>query len=194
MGRDADVDREDFEEGVRHVADTAMRSSLRAMRVESLLRAVVRALAERGELDVDAFERALGQPPGQPAGAAPRLAVALGKPIDKYAVASPPDLDCAALFPVCQARCCMLVFPLTPQDLDEGRLAWRYHQPYEIAHAADERCVHQDRATGGCTVYEQRPAICRHYDCRQDPRIWLDFERRIPAPLDAVRPRLPVLP
>jgi hypothetical protein len=31
-------------------------------------------------------------------------------------------------------------------------------------------------------VYEHRPAICRTYDCRKDPRIWIDFEKRIPAP------------
>lgn len=193
MGRDAAVDREDFEEAVRHVADGAMRASLRASRVEALLRAVVRALVERGELDPAAFERALGEPPGRPPDAPPPLAVAIGRPIDKYGVASPADLDCAALFPICQARCCMLVFPLTAQDLDEGEVALSYAHPYEIAHAADGRCVHQDRATGGCTVYEHRPAICRHYDCRGDRRIWLDFERRIPAPLDAVRPRLPVV-
>jgi hypothetical protein len=33
--------------------------------------------------------------------------------------------------------------------------------------------------------------MCRGYDCREDRRIWLDFEKRIPAPdLAAVVPPL----
>ena len=185
-----EVGREDFEQAVRFVADGAMHAAHRATRVEALLRSVVRALVEAGELDVDAFERNLKAPAPRPRppGASERLALEFGKPVDKHAVASPPDLDCAALFPICRARCCMLTFALGPQDLDEGRVAWSYGQPYRIAPGADHRCVHQDRATGGCTVYEHRPAVCRSYDCRKDPRIWEDFERRIPAPLEAVLP------
>jgi Fe-S-cluster containining protein len=180
------VPREDFGAAVRFVADGAMHGTHRAARVEGLLRAVVRALAESGQLDIDAFERHLKQPPPRPKD---RAALELGAPVDKYTVSPPPDLDCAALIPICGARCCMLTFSLGSPDLEESRLAWSYEQPYRIAaSAADHRCVHQDRATGGCTVYEHRPAICRSYDCRTDARIWQDFERRIPAPLEAVLP------
>jgi hypothetical protein len=177
--------REDFEVAVRVVADGAMRASHRAVRVEALLRSVVRALAERGQLDVAAFERNLMQRPARearPADAPARVALEVGPPADKYAVPSPPDLDCAARLPLCGARCCTLTFALGPEDLEEGQVAWSYARPYRIAHGADHRCVHQDRETGGCTVYEHRPAVCRRYDCRDDQRIWLDFERRIPAP------------
>jgi hypothetical protein len=108
----------------------------------------------------------------------------LGTDGDKYAAtaASPP---CAELFPICGARCCGLRFPLTSQDLDEGVIRWDHAQPYLIRHA-DGACVHQDRATGACGEYARRPAICRTYDCRDDPRIWLDFAARIPAPLAAL--------
>jgi hypothetical protein len=37
--------------------------------------------------------------------------------------------------------------------------------------------VHNDRRTGGCTVYADRPAICRRWSCANDARIWKDFER-----------------
>jgi hypothetical protein len=188
------VGREDFEVAIRHVADVSMRSAHRAARIEALLRSVVRAMVESRVLDLEAFERNLAAPTPTPTPTpAPRSpgrpAISLGQPVDKYAVRTPPDLDCAALLPICGARCCMLTFPLAPQDLDEGQVAWSYGQPYEIARAADHRCVHQDRATGGCTVYGHRPAVCRTYDCRQDPRVWEDFERRIPAPRDAVLPK-----
>ena len=39
-----------------------------------------------------------------------------------------------------------------------------------------------DRCTRGCTIYRQRPVPCRGYDCREDARIWLDFEKCIPNP------------
>jgi hypothetical protein len=37
--------------------------------------------------------------------------------------------------------------------------------------------------SGGCTVYDDRPGTCREYDCREDKRVWIDYEKRIPAPL-----------
>ena len=87
--------------------------------------------------------------------------------------------------PDCGARCCNLRHPLTSQDLDEGVIRWDHGQPYLIKHEAG-RCVHQDAPTGQCTSYAQRPATCRTYDCRGDRRIWLDYDRRFPAPLDAL--------
>jgi hypothetical protein len=101
--------------------------------------------------------------------------------VDKYAMPNA-DVDCAALMPICHARCCSLSFELTTQDLDEGRVLWEATAPYLIRHEADGLCSHLDRKSGGCTIYEQRPATCRGYDCRGDARIWLDFEKRILAP------------
>ncbi|HVV86838.1 MAG TPA: YkgJ family cysteine cluster protein [Kofleriaceae bacterium] len=104
-----------------------------------------------------------------------------GELVDKYAM---PPLDgppCGELIPICGARCCTFDFALTPQDLDEGVIAWDRDRPYLIRHGDDGACVHQDRATGFCGAYEHRPAICRRYDCREDPRIWADYEARILA-------------
>lgn len=101
---------------------------------------------------------------------------------DKYALRDPPDIDCGSLMPLCQGRCCSFLFHLSFQDLDEGSVRWDYERPYQIRTEPDGRCTHQIEQ-GRCEVYRQRPATCRSYDCRQDPRVWLDFERRIPAPL-----------
>jgi Putative zinc- or iron-chelating domain len=97
---------------------------------------------------------------------------------DKRAVASP-DVDCASLVALCKVRCCRtLDVELSREDLDDG-LRWEIEAPYLLARGSDG-CTYL--AESGCTVYERRPAICRSYDCRQDPRIWVDFENRIPAP------------
>jgi hypothetical protein len=78
-----------------------------------------------------------------------------------------------------------MIFPLSTTDLDEGVIRWDYGQPYMIRQrASDGYCVHNDPASRGCTVHAQRPATCRRYDCRNDTRVWLDFEARIPAPMD----------
>jgi hypothetical protein len=177
----------DLEAALRAVHAMAMQSGHTADRVEALLMALIKALLDAGQLERAAFDRALADRQ-----AAPRQrsgpVVELAAPLDKHQVKSPPDLDCAALLPLCQARCCRLSVLLSPQDLEEGRLSWDYGRPFRLARGADGACVHQDQASGGCTVYGVRPAACRRYDCRKDPRIWVDFERRIVAPLEALSP------
>lgn len=101
--------------------------------------------------------------------------------LDKYAVPCP-DIPCAELLPLCKARCCTLVFALSTQDLDEGIVRWEYGRPYRNQRRPDTYCVHNQPGTFGCQVYEHRPAPCRSFDCRNDRRIWLDYEQRIPAP------------
>jgi hypothetical protein len=97
---------------------------------------------------------------------------------DKYDLRDLPDIDCAAHYHLCQARCCRFTFPLTRQDLVEGVVRWDPEHPYRIQQN-EGVCVH--RNGHACSVYEDRPGICRTYDCRRDKRIWIDYERRIPA-------------
>ncbi len=106
--------------------------------------------------------------------------VQLARFADKYEIeaAAPP---CAELLPICQAACCRFDVVLSTQDLDEGVLRWDYGRPYLLRRADDGWCAHHDRATGACRVHGQRPAVCREYSCRDDPRIWADFERRVLA-------------
>lgn len=101
---------------------------------------------------------------------------------DKYAVENS-QVDCAALMHLCHGRCCSFNIPLSQQDLDEGKLAWRIREPYLLAQSEAGYCVYQDLATGFCGTYDARPATCRAYDCRHDTRVWLDFEARLPAPM-----------
>lgn len=114
--------------------------------------------------------------------AGPIRSVRLHPYVDKHAVVSQP-IDCAARLHLCKARCCTLTIELTAADIDEGILKWDLEQPYLLAKDADGQCRYLERATGGCTVYEHRPAMCRAYDCRHDRRVWLDFEARVPAPM-----------
>lgn len=99
---------------------------------------------------------------------------------DKYAHRGN-DIDCAARIHLCKAACCRLDFALSKQDLDEGVVRWDVGRPYRIRQREDGWCGHCDRATKACGVHAQRPLVCRQYDCRDDARIWDDFEKRIPS-------------
>ena len=183
------ITREELHASLRFVHAMAVQGAEQVERIDAVLAALVRALLDSGALDrrrVDALlplasaqvsERARGE-----------VGVDVAPAADKYAVAPPVDLDCGALISLCKGRCCRLTFPLSFQDLDEGGIQWSYARPYRIRQRDDGYCVHSDRATRQCAVYQRRPAVCRSYDCRRDPRIWTDFERRIPAPDDAIRP------
>jgi hypothetical protein len=111
--------------------------------------------------------------------------------VSKYAVENGPEIDCANRISLCDAACCKMHFPLTTEDLQEGKIRWDVGHPYVIAQGDDGWCVHLDRQTRTCGVYEARPSACRTYDCRGDSRIWLDFEKRIinPQIKDAQWPR-----
>ncbi|HEX2688829.1 MAG TPA: YkgJ family cysteine cluster protein [Kofleriaceae bacterium] len=98
---------------------------------------------------------------------------------DKYAIASP-EIDCAARIPLCGARCCSFDVSLSAQDVAEHSVPFDIHKPYMLPRDHG-RCVCMND-DGACTIYERRPGACRAYDCRHDPRVWIDFEARIPAP------------
>ncbi|WP_158892911.1 YkgJ family cysteine cluster protein [Amycolatopsis anabasis] len=92
-------------------------------------------------------------------------------------VEEPEPVDCAARMHVCHAVCCKLDFPLSVSEIEAGAARWDLGRPYFIRHESDGGCTHNDRETGHCGIYDDRPAVCHRYSCRQDERIWKDFDR-----------------
>ena len=110
-----------------------------------------------------------------------RSTVRLSVVTDKYSK-DVPDIDCAAHLHLCEARCCRFEVSLSPQDVRDG-IPFKLDEPYALPRDPyTKKCVCMD-AGGACTVYEKRPAPCRVYDCRNDSRVWIDFEAKIPAPM-----------
>ncbi|NVB78951.1 MAG: YkgJ family cysteine cluster protein [Kofleriaceae bacterium] len=107
---------------------------------------------------------------------------------DKYEVESP-DVDCASLIHLCGARCCSFEVALSPQDIAEKIVPFVVDKPYLLPRdPMTKKCACMD-GQGACTIYQHRPATCRTYDCREDARVWIDYEARVPAPLPAsIRP------
>ena len=102
--------------------------------------------------------------------------------VSKYELTGGPVIDCEARLPLCGAACCKLPLALSTEDVRERVVRWNLGHPYMIDRGADGYCVHLDRQTHRCGVYQQRPIPCRGNDCRNDRRIWLDFEARIVNP------------
>jgi Putative zinc- or iron-chelating domain len=151
----------------------------------STVRALVDLLVERGVLDPDALE-------ARRQDAADRLQRhyrerGMGVAVQefeggKYHFPGGAVIDCDNRIPLCGAACCKLPFALSREDIREGVVRWDLGRPYMIAQDPDHTCVHLDRRTRRCGVYEQRPVPCRGYDCRNDTRIWLDFDNRVVNP------------
>lgn len=142
--------------------------------------AMLDLLLGKGLLTVAEFQRARADSEQAMSRRGRRLRVLLGDDDHRWDAFPRPDIDCASLLHLCKARCCTFRFALSRQDLDAGVVRWDYEEPYMIAQK-DGYCAHIDRATHGCTAYEHRPVPCRLFDCRDDRRIWIDFEQRIPA-------------
>lgn len=90
-----------------------------------------------------------------------------------------PPVNCAERMHVCHAVCCKLNFALTLGEVDAGKVKWDLGYPFLLRHNAEGKCVHNDKETGGCRVYEDRPGVCRRYSCVNDKRIWKDFDNMV---------------
>jgi hypothetical protein len=101
---------------------------------------------------------------------------------DKHQIESPP-VPCGELLPLCKGRCCTFSIALSPQDINEGKLKWDLYEPYALAKDNRTGYCREMRFDGGCSCYDDRPATCRAYDCRDDRRVWIDYDKRIAAPM-----------
>ncbi len=98
---------------------------------------------------------------------------------DKYALTDLPVINCAERIHLCHAACCALRFPLSRQDVEQGIVRWDLGRPYWNLRNGTGYCVHWQVGSAQCGVYKDRPAPCRLYSCRDDKRIWKDFEAMI---------------
>lgn len=101
---------------------------------------------------------------------------------DKYTFTESVAIDCANRVQHCKGSCCRLPFALSRQDVREGIVRWDLGRPYLIEHGVDGYCTHLEQGNCGCSIYAHRPVPCRGYDCRNDQRIWVDFDQMIPNP------------
>lgn len=183
--RPAEDLREEVARGLLYTHSRANANSSKLLEVAAFSYALIELLAERGlitvaELDERKVEvgRRLAEKFAETG-----MGVALTNE-DRDAGGAPlnAEIDCESRLPLCRAACCKLRFALTARDVEAGRVKWNLGQPYMIRQGDDGYCHHLDRAGQCCGIYEDRPFVCRAYDCRTDKRIWEDFERGVVSP------------
>lgn len=178
------IEPEDIELGLRFSHTVGMQTKQRLAELAASFYAMLETFVANGVLPLDEYERRREETVRREVARLRREAlVVLNNVPDKYAMEGLPEIDCEARIPLCGARCCTLHFALAAQDLDERVVRWDYAHPYRIAQREDGYCVHNDPDNHACMIYPQRPGFCRGYDCREDKRIWLDFDKRIPTPV-----------
>lgn len=77
-------------------------------------------------------------------------------------------LDCEAGRAMgCRSFCCRLIVRLKKGEALPG------HEPGKKfcvdKSPSDGLCVYFDRESGRCEIWDERPTICREYDCNYDP-------------------------
>jgi Fe-S-cluster containining protein len=86
-------------------------------------------------------------------------------------------VNCKERIHICKAICCKLSFPLTVQEIESGVLKWSLGKPYYNRRCTNGYCYHI-QTNNVCSVYQQRPSVCRKYTCANDKRIWKDFDKK----------------
>lgn len=182
MGRDEAPTVAELEEALRQLHRMEMQTKLHLERVESLVQAAIKVLHRAEIVHEEAIVAEAAEQRMKIVDERREDArVVLGPDVDKHAV-EVPKIDCASLMHLCKARCCRWSVPLDFTDIEDG-LRWEYARPYELRRRKEDGyCVYSEPKTHRCNCYDKRPSICRSYDCRNDKRVWEDFEAKKPAP------------
>jgi hypothetical protein len=177
--------REEVAQGFLYAHSRANINSSKLLEVASFSYALIEVLAERGIITIGELNEKKDQVNKRLAEkfAEKGMGVALAaeeKDADGTSLST--EIDCENRLHLCHAACCRLRFALTARDVEKGQIKWNLGQPYMIRQGSDGYCYHIDRDARHCGIYEDRPFVCRAYDCRKDQRIWQDFEQRIISP------------
>jgi len=177
--------RDEVAAGLRYTHFRADANTSKLLEIASFLYAAIDLLSKKGLLDITELDERKKEAATQLVEkfAERGMGVVYQKPeYDKYSFEGGVKIDCENRLHLCRAACCKLRFALSKQDVEEGIMRWDFSAPYLIAHEPDGYCQHLDQEKKCCSVYEHRPIPCRGYNCRDDRRIWLDFDHRIINP------------
>jgi len=67
----------------------------------------------------------------------------------------------------CATFCCRLLVRLKPHEREEANGPGIVAKGF-VDKDGEGLCVHLNRQTWACEIWEQRPEICREYDCNSD--------------------------
>jgi len=171
---------EDIKKLLRENAEANERNEQMLAEFASMFETLLTVLQKKGELDEGHLRLIAKLRKRARVVSEPQLE--LSSYSNKYEVVNS-HVDCENRMHLCHGRCCSFNVKLSKQDLKEGKLEWRIDEPYLLEQTPQGYCVYQVAETGFCGNYQYRPGPCREYDCRDDARVWIDFDKMIPAPM-----------
>jgi hypothetical protein len=177
--------RQQVAEGLLYAHSRLNANTGKTLEAASFLYALIELLSERGFISIEELDerkRVVGQRLAKQFSDKGMGVMLQDSEYDKYTFQGGVKIDCENRIHLCKAACCRLPFALSKQDVREGIVRWNLGQPYLIDQGKDGSCVHLERGSCQCSIYTHRPVPCRGYDCRNDGRIWLDFEKKLPNP------------
>lgn len=85
----------------------------------------------------------------------------------------------------CQTYCCRLLIRLEPEE----RVASKDGLPVPgfVDKAEDGCCVHLDKASYLCGIWENRPKVCREYSCNTDCLLQVALREKFTSIVDLVK-------
>jgi Fe-S-cluster containining protein len=174
--------RNEVAKGLRYAHSRANANTGKILEVASFAYAAIELLAEKGLIgiqEVDERKKEIANRLVKKYTADGMGAAYQDPELDKYTFHQTVEIDCKNRLHLCKAACCRLRFALSRQDVEEGLVQWEFSHPYFIAHSEEGYCRHLDKGKLNCSIHTNRPVPCRAYDCRNDKRIWSDFEQQI---------------
>jgi Fe-S-cluster containining protein len=177
--------RQEIVGGLLYCHDRANTNTGKVLEVTSFAYALIELLTEKGLLtieELDVRKKIVGKRLAEKLKENGMGVMLQQEQIDKYQFPGGVKIDCENRVHLCKAACCRMDFALSKQDVEEGIVKWELSRPYLIAKDQGGYCRHLDRCASRCAVYQHRPVPCRGYDCRNDKRIWEDFEQKIINP------------
>jgi len=169
---------EQVERGNLFTHSALSRQSARINEIESFLFAVIDLVTQKGitapdELS-DAVRKVREEMMEKQELSYPGISLRVDDPNDDQFI----PVNCEERMHICKAVCCKLDFALNIEDIESGKVKWDLGRPYFIRHEPKTcHCSHIDTASLKCTIYDNRPSVCKKYSCANDKRIWTDFEK-----------------
>ncbi len=153
------------------------RLSSRINEVESFLFAIIDILTQMGITPPDDLKKAVEYVRKEMVEKGEIAHPGLFLRVDGAEESDPVPVNCNERMHICQAVCCKLNFALNATEVESGKVRWDLGRPYLIRQEKNCYCTHLHPEKKSCTIYNDRPSVCKKYSCAKDNRIWKDFEK-----------------
>ena len=147
--------------------------------IESFLYGLIDSLIEQGLLEKEKFEEYIKRVREETLLKKEHVHAGIAIRVDNHDNEKFIPVNCDERIHICKAVCCKLNFPLSVEEIESGKVKWDLGQPYFIRHEENGYCSHINTKNQHCSIYKNRPGVCKKYSCANDERIWKDFDNMV---------------